>query len=235
MRLNKKIFKDFKKKNINLITIDGITCSGKSLFAGLLKKNLQNDFSDIYILSKDLFLFSRSKRINITKKINNLKINQNTLHYDKLKLRKLINFFLGKSNKKVLILNNLYNRKSGKNNLNLKFTYSKNRLIIFEGLYVNNDVNFIKEPIFKILIIETVYMSLSRKIQRIRDKKISIQLVVTEFIKIHLQSFKKYIIKNSFDTTFQNKNNKFSKNKNGKKAQLKDISIFLNKHAVNDK
>ena len=38
MRLNKKIFKDFKKKNINLITIDGITCSGKSLFAGLLKK-----------------------------------------------------------------------------------------------------------------------------------------------------------------------------------------------------
>jgi uridine kinase len=230
MRLNKKIFKDFKKKNINLITIDGITCSGKSLFAGLLKKNLLNDFSDIYILSKDLFLFSRSKRINITKKINNFKINQNTLHYDNLKLRKLINFFLGKSNKKVLILKNLYNRKSGKNNLNLKFTYSKNRLIIFEGLYVNNDVNFIKEPIFKILIIETVYMSLSRKIQRIRDKKISIQLVVTEFIKIHLQSFKKYIIKNSFDITFQNMNNKFVEVNIGKKKQLNDISLFLKKH-----
>ena len=230
MRLNKKIFKDFKKKNINLITIDGITCSGKSLFAGLLKKNLLNDFSDIYILSKDLFLFSRSKRINITKKINNFKINQNTLHYDNLKLRKLINFFLGKSNKKVLILKNLYNRKSGKNNLNLKFTYSKNRLIIFEGLYVNNDVNFIKEPIFRILIIETVYMSLSRKIQRIRDKKISIQLVVTEFIKIHLQSFKKYIIKNSFDTTFQNINNKFVEVNIGKKKQLNDISLFLKKH-----
>ena len=230
MRLNKKIFKDFKKKNINLITIDGITCSGKSLFAGLLKKNLLNDFSDIYILSKDLFLFSRSKRINITKKINNFKINQNTLHYDNLKLRKLINFFLGKSNKKVLILKNLYNRKSGKNNLNLKFTYSKNRLIIFEGLYVNNDVNFIKEPIFKILIIETVYMSLSRKIQRIRDKKISIQLVVTEFIKIHLQSFKKYIIKNSFDITFQNMNNKFVEVNIGKKKQLNDISLFLKKN-----
>lgn len=230
MRLNKKVFKDFKKKNINLITIDGITCSGKSLFSGLLKKNLQNDFSDIYILSKDLFLFSRSKRINITKKINNFKINQNTLHYDKPKLRKLINFFLGKSNKNVLILKNLYNRKSGKNNLNLKFTYSKNRLIIFEGLYVNDDINFIKEPIFKILIIETVYVSLSRKIQRIRDKKISIQLVVTEFIKIHLQSFKKYIIKNSFDTTFQNINNKFVEVNIGKKRQLIDISLFLKKH-----
>ena len=230
MRLNKKIFKDFKKKNINLITIDGITCSGKSLFAGLLKKNLLNDFSDIYILSKDLFLFSRSKRINITKKINNFKINQNILHYDNLKLRKLINFFLGKTNKKILILKNLYNRKSGKNNLNLKFTYSKNRLIIFEGLYVNNDVNFIKEPIFRILIIETVYMSLSRKIQRIRDKKISIQLVVTEFIKIHLQSFKKYIIKNSFDTNFQNINNKFVEVNIGKKRQLNDISLFLKKH-----
>ena len=83
---------------------------------------------------------------------------------------------------------------------------------------------------FKILIIETVYMSLSRKIQRIRDKKISIQLVVTEFIKIHLQSFKKYIIKNSFDSTFKNINNKFVEVNIGKKRQLNDITLFLKKH-----
>ena len=38
MKLNKKIFDNLKKRNINLITIDGITCSGKSLFADLLKK-----------------------------------------------------------------------------------------------------------------------------------------------------------------------------------------------------
>ena len=131
MKLNKKIFRDFKKKNINLITIDGITCSGKSLFASLLKKNLQKDYSNIYILSKDLFLFSRSKRISITKRINKFKINQNILHYDSFKLKKLLNFLLGKSNNKILILKNLYNRKTGKNNLNLKFKYSKNRLIIF--------------------------------------------------------------------------------------------------------
>ena len=230
MRLNKKIFRNFKKKNINLITIDGITCSGKSLFADLLKKTLRKDFSSIYILNKDLFLLSRSKRINITKKINKFKINQNILHYDNIKLRKLINFLLGKSNKKFLILKNLYNRKSGKNNLNLKLVYSKHRLIIFEGLYANNDINYIKEPIFKILIVEKTYTSLSRKIQRIRDKKISIQLVVTEFIKIHLQSFKKYIFKNNFDTYFQNKNNKFEVVNNGKKRQLNDISIFLKKH-----
>lgn len=230
MRLNKKIFRDFKKKNINLITIDGITCSGKSLFASLLKKNLQKDYSNIYILSKDLFLFSRSKRISITKRINKFKINQNILHYDSFKLKKLLNFLLGKSNNKILILKNLYNRKTGKNNLNLKFKYSKNRLIIFEGLYVNNDIKFIKDPIYKILIIEKVYMSLSRKIQRIRDKKISIQLVVTEFINIHLKSFRKYIFKNNFDTNFENVNNKFVEVNHGKKRQLNDISHFLKKH-----
>ena len=230
MRLNKKNFRNFKKKNINLITIDGITCSGKSLFAGLLKKALQKDFSNVYILNKDLFLLSRSKRINITKKINKLNINQNILHYDSLKLRKSINFLLGKSNKKFLILKNLYNRKSGKNNLNLKLIYLKHRLIIFEGLYANNDINFIKEPTFKILIVEKTYTALSRKIQRIRDKKISIQLVVTEFMKIHLPSFKNYIFKNSFDISFHNINNKFVKINNGKNRQLNDIFIFLKKH-----
>ena len=61
MKMNKKIFKNFKRKNINLIKIDGITCSGKSLFAELLKKNLQRYFSNILILSKDLFLYPRTK------------------------------------------------------------------------------------------------------------------------------------------------------------------------------
>ena len=39
MKLAKKnILKKFNKKEVNFITIDGITCSGKSLFADLLKK-----------------------------------------------------------------------------------------------------------------------------------------------------------------------------------------------------
>lgn len=230
MKIDKKILNQLKKKKINLVTIDGITCSGKSLFSELLKKNLQKKFSDIYILSKDLFLFSRSKRINITKKITKLKINQNLLHYDIQKLKLLLNFLFGKTNKKTLILKNLYDRKSGKNNLNLKFKYSKNRLILFEGLYVGDDVKFLKIDILKILIIENVYVSLYRKIQRIRDKKISIQLVVTEFIKIHLYSFKKYIMKNNFDLIFQDKNSKFKIVKNGKKKQFQDILFFLKKH-----
>ena len=191
---------------------------------------MQNKFSDIYILSKDLFLFSRLKRINITKNIDKVNIDQNLLHYDIYKLKLLLNFLLGKTKKNFLILKNLYDRKSGKNNLNLKFKYSKNRLIIFEGLYVSHDVKFFKTNTFKILIIENVYRSLYRKIQRIRDKKISIQLVVTEFIKIHLQSFKKHIMKNNFDIIFQNKNVKFKVVKNGKKKQLQDILIFLKKH-----
>lgn len=230
MKIDNKILNYFKKKKINLITIDGITCSGKSLFTKLLKKNLKNKYSNIYILSKDLFLFSRSKRINITKKINKFRINQNILHYDIKKLKLLLDFLLGKTDKKTLILKNLYDRKSGKNNLNLKFKYSKNRLIIFEGLYVSEDVKFIKKNVFKILIIENIYNSLNRKIQRIRDKKISIQLVVTEFIKIHLQSFKKYILKINFDITFQDKGTKFEVVKNGKDKQFRDILIFLKKH-----
>ena len=230
MKIDKKILNQLKKRKINLITIDGITCSGKSLFTELLKKNLQKKFSNIYTLNKDLFLFSRSKRINITKNIDKINTGQNILHYDNQKLKLLLNFLLGKTNKKVLILKKLYNRKSGKNNLNLKLKYSKDRLIIFEGLYVSDDVKFVKEDIFKILIIENVYISLHRKIQRIRDKKISIQLVVTEFIKIHLQSFKKYIMKNNFDIVYQDKNAKFEVVKNGKKKQSQDILSFLKKH-----
>jgi uridine kinase len=231
MKLNKTIFKNFKDKKINLITVDGITCSGKSLFANLLKKNLIKYFPEIFILSKDLFLHPRMKRIKITKNINNINNkNQNFLHYDLVKLKILLNFLIGNSNKKNLTLKNLYNRKNGKNNLKLILKFSKERLVIFEGLYVNHDVKFIKKPILKILLFEKVYESLSRKIQRIRDKKISIQLVVTEFVKIHLQSYKTYLIKNNFDIFFEDINKKFIKSKNGKAKQLKDISTFLKKH-----
>ena len=231
MKLNKKNFKNFKKKKINLITIDGITCSGKSLFANLLKRNLIKYFPDIFILSKDLFLYPRIKRIKITKQIKNINNKtQNFLHYDLVRLKILLNFLIGKSSKKILTLKNLYNRKTGKNNLKLTLRFSKERLVIFEGIYVNQDVRFIKKPILRILLIEKVYESLSRKIQRIRDKRISIQSVVTEFVKIHLQSYKSYLIKNNFDVFFEDVNKKFITSKNGKLKQLKDISIFLKKH-----
>ena len=230
MKLNKKIFKNLKRKNINFITIDGITCSGKSLFANLLKNNLKRSFRYVFILSKDLFLFPRSKRIKITKKIKNSKFNQNNLHYDLSKLKILLNFLAGKSKRKTLFLKNLYNRKSGKNNLSLKINFLKNRLIIFEGIYVNEDIKFIKKPVLKILLIEKVYESLSRKIQRIRDKQISIQSVVTEFVKIHLQSFKRYLLINNFDISFVDQNRKFQKIKDGRQKQLKDIRLFLKKH-----
>ena len=231
MKLNPKIFKHLKKKKINLITIDGITCSGKSLFAELLKKKLIKSFPEIFILSKDLFLYPRTKRIKITKNINKINNkNQNSLHYDLAKLRILLNFLIGRSEKKTINLKNLYNRKTGENNLNLSLKFSNKRLVIFEGIYVNHDVKFIKKPILRILLIEKVYESLSRKIQRIRDKKISIQLVVTEFVKIHLQSFKKYLLKNRYDICFEDVNKNFVKSENGKSKQLRDIVYFIKKH-----
>jgi uridine kinase len=145
-------------------------------------------------------------------------------------LKLLLNFLNGKNKEKTLILKNLYNRKTGKNDLKLKFKFSKKRFIIFEGIYVNEDIKFITKPILKILIIEKVYESLSRKIARIRDKKISIQSVVTEFINIHLQSFKKYLIQNDFDNTFTDINRNFVIIKKGKIKQLFYINQFLSKH-----
>ena len=232
MKLERELFKDFEKRKINLITIDGITCSGKSLFANLLKKNLKKNFSKIFILSKDLFLYPREKRIKITKKLKTLNTKQNELHYNLKKLKELLNFLFGKSKKKNLVLKNLYNRKTGKNDLKIKLNFLEKRLIIFEGIYVNEDIKFIKKPTLKILLIEKVYESLSRKIQRIRDKKISIQAVVTEFVRIHLQSFKRHISKNKFDVTFIDRKRNFEKVKNGKNTQIKDIKKFLSKHSL---
>jgi uridine kinase len=230
MKLNKKIFDNLKKKEINFIIVDGITCSGKSLFANLLKKNLKNKFSDILILSKDLFLYPREKRIKITRSIRKIKKNQNQLHYNLSKLKLLLNFLNGNNKEKTLVLKNLYNRKTGKNNLKMKFHFLKKRLIIFEGIYVSDDIKSTIKPILKILIIEKVYESLARKIERIRDKKISVQLVVTEFIKIHLESFKRYLAKNNFDIAFEDKERNFVMKKNGKIKQLDYIKKFLSKH-----
>ena len=71
---------------------------------------------------------------------------------------------------------------------------------------------------------------MARKIERIRDKKISIQHVVTEFTKIHLQSFKKHLAKNDFDITFKDLKRDFIIIQNGKKKQLDYIRLFLSKH-----
>ncbi len=232
MKLPEKYyFKKYNKKNINFITIDGITCSGKSVFANLLKKKLKGKFKNINILSKDLFLLTREKRINFTRKVKSDFFNQNKVHYDLKKLNYLINFLKYGNKTKTLKLKNLYNRKTGKNNLSLKFIFSKNNLIIFEGIYVTQDIKKITRPMIKILIIEKIYESLARKIERIRDKKISIQHVVTEFTKIHLQSFKKHLIKNNFDLVFEDLERSFMPVSNGKRLQLNSLKSFLKKHS----
>ena len=142
----------------------------------------------------------------------------------------LLGFLNGNNKSQTIILKNLYNRKTGKNNLKVKFRFLRKRLIIFEGIYVSEDIRHIIKPILKILIIEKVYESLARKIERIRDKKISIQLVVTEFIWIHLKSFKNYLNKNNFDISFEDINKNFVIKKQGKIKQFQYIKNFLLKH-----
>ena len=230
MKLKINILKKYNRYGVNFITVDGITCSGKSLFANLLRKKLSGRFKNVLILSKDLFLFTREKRIRFTKKIKNNFPNQNKIHYDLDKLNRLIKFLKKGNKEKKLILKNLYNRKTGKNNLTVKFQFLPKRLVIFEGIYVSEDIKNLVKPIIKILIIEKVYESLARKIERIRDKKISIQHVVTEFTRIHLQSFKKHLLKNNFDMIFKDEKRDFVPIYDGKKKQLNYIKIFLSKH-----
>jgi len=231
MKLNFTVLKKgIQKDKLNFVTVDGITCSGKTLFSNILNRELKKKIENTVILSKDIFLLPREKRIFITKNLKNKKIyDQNKIHYDLLKLKKLFEFLIF-NNKKKLILDNLYNRKTGKNNLKKIFYRMPKGLIIFEGIYVNQDIKKFIKPTIKILITENIYTSLFRKIERIRDKKISIQNVVTEFTKIHLESYKKYLQNNSFDYVYRDLKKNFVFFENGKKKQLNDIKIFLSKH-----
>ncbi len=227
---SENFIKRYNKNKVNFITIDGITCSGKSVFAKLLQKRLKKKFKNILILSKDLFLLTREKRINFTKKLKKDFYYQNKIHYDLKKLNCLLNFLVNGNKMKTLILKNLYNRKTGKNNLKLKFKFSNKNLVIFEGIYVKQDIKKFTNSMTDILIIEKIYESLARKIERIRDKKISIQHVVTEFTRIHLQSFKHYLHRNNFDIVFRDYGRSFVPISKGKKVQLNNIKIFLKKH-----
>ena len=232
---SKIIIKLTKKKKINLIAVDGVSCSGKSVFSTLIKKKIKNKFPNILILSKDLFLFSRKKRIKITKTLKNKTTKQNILHYDLKKLSMILNFLLRKSIKKKITLKNLYNRKTGKNDLSVSFRFSNNRLIIFEGILVSDDLK--KEnikPDKKILIYSDLHNAMLQKIKRIRDKKISIQDVITEFINIHITSFKAHLNKHNFDICFLHQNDqKFLKLQKGRLKQIKNITLFYKKYNFN--
>ena len=236
MEVNQKIIfnklKESNKKNLNLkiISIDGITCSGKSVYAKLLKKIINKKYKNVFILSKDLFLISREKRIRVTKNLSkNFNFDQNQLHYDKTKINQFFKVAKQKKINKKIKFKNLYNRLNGKNDKKITFSFNNKTIIIFEGLYTLLDLKNIV-PIHKILITDTIYSSLARKIERIRDKKISIQNVVTEFTKMHLTSFRRYLNKYNFDECYSGEKTKFTSDKMGKKKQIKLINDFCKKH-----
>ena len=73
---NVQLLKNIKKKKDKIITVDGITCSGK-VFCKYTKKQLSKYFKNVKIISKDLFLLPRERRIIITK--NRIKTKQNLI------------------------------------------------------------------------------------------------------------------------------------------------------------
>ena len=138
--IEKKTLKIIKKKvkqsNKKIICIDGLTCSGKTYFSKLLHKQMKNT----KIVSKDLFLYSRSQRIKLIPKLSIYsKQNQNHLHYNQSKLNLLLSSI---KNKKKVILKNLYNRKNGKNDIKIIFDFRKTNVIIFEGLYSLENIKY---------------------------------------------------------------------------------------------
>jgi thymidylate kinase len=91
MKLNQdKIFQRLVNNKVNFITIDGIACSGKTLFSNILKKRLKNSL----IISKDIFLLPRNKRIKFTKLLRRSCYNQNKIHYNLKSLKSLILFLI---------------------------------------------------------------------------------------------------------------------------------------------
>ena len=217
-----------KNKNQKFICIDGITCSGKSLFSKLLFKHLSKKNKNIYLISKDIFLLSRDKRIKLLPKFKmKTDYNQNKLHYDQKKIKLL---FQAIKSKNKISFKNMYDRNTGKNINKIKFNFKKPNIIIYEGLYTlqNSEIDFTN--VMKILIIENIYTSLIRKIKRIRDKKISIENLISEFNNLHLTSYEKYLKKYIFNICVEVKGKNFvRKNSN----QNKQILLIKNFHKKN--
>jgi uridine kinase len=226
--LIKKKLKKYKKKNV-LIFVEGIAGVGKTSFANYLKKKIRIK-KKIYLVSKDIFLKSREQRINITNKMKNKKYrNQNQIHYNQDKIKKFIDIICDniKINNKFKYL---YDRKSGKNKLEINFRFSNNSIIIIEGLYISEDFKSKNIDPIKILLETDVYKSISEKIRRIRDKKISIYNVIKEYINIHLISFVEYLQKKKFDLFIVYRNKKFYISKKSKKKQIIEIYKFISQH-----
>ena len=160
------------------------------------------------------------------------KKNQDNLHYDKKKLDLLLTAI---KNKKKVKLNNLYNRNNGKNNIKMTFDFRRVDLIILEGIYFLENIKNFKTNIYSIFIYENIYNCLIKKIMRIRDKKISIQNVTTEYINLHLTSFFYYLKNINFNLQLKVNENKFVLYKSAKKKQLISIKTFISKHSFKKK
>lgn len=231
VKLNKDILYRITQTDNSIIIIDGITCAGKTTFSNLLKKIFKKKNKNAHLISKDLFLLPRNKRISVIKNFKNkYSLNQNLIHYDQKKLQKLFLHIKSKKNTK-LIIKGLYDRNIGRNTKTEVFQFKKNNVIIFEGLYILEDLKKYFKVDLKILITNNVYKSLMQKIERIRDKKISIDNVVKEFTSIHLSSFKKYLLKYKFDYSLELDEKSFRMVKNGSINQVKKITQFINKHS----
>ena len=124
-----------------------------------------------------------------------------------------------------IIIKKLYNRKTGLNDTTFKLRTKPEALYIIEGLYILEDLNENYKPILKILLMNDLYKSLSKKLERIRDKSISLENVIYEFKKIHLVTFLKYINKNhNFNLII----NFLSQNNNNKQSIISLSSMIKN-------
>ncbi len=228
-KLNKVLLKLVNKKKPQIILVDGISCSGKTFFSGILNSLLKKNKKRVDLLSKDYFLKSRKHRISYLKSLKKkISYSQNSKHYNLKKINNFVDSF-NKEKDKIKI-NNLYSRKTGLNNKSITHNFDYKGILIYEGIYCVNDFKEINKKKIRILIKRDLYDCLSTKIKRIRDKKISIYDVVLEFITIHLNSFHKYINKYNYDLIIDYNNHVFELEQNSKISYINKITQFLTKH-----
>ena len=204
---------------------------GRPLLQKSIKKFLNIKKVKSKIISKDIFLKSREHRIKLIRNKSKKFIDQNSNHYDINRFKKLLRIILNtKNSQKIFHFKKLYNRKSGINNSVLKINVNSKYFYIIEGLYILKDLDKEHKPLIKILLVEDLYYSLSKKLQRIRDNKITLEDVIYEYKNIHLINFFNYLKKYKKFDLMLNITNNFNGGKSLKNSQIKQIRNFLKKH-----
>ena len=172
----KEIIKNaINTKKIFCIGVDGPTASGKTVFAKILKKEIQkNSDKNIEIIPLDSLLVERSLREKSLKNIRQVGISfehEAEIHMRFSKFEELLNLITlirsGLENPRKIILNNLYSRSDkGKCSGRLEINLTNQTILIFEGHYTTRP-DFDEVLDYNFILLANRKELIKRKIERV--------------------------------------------------------------------